>query len=117
MRRRPGAADPLEPILIDERGEGGLTEGDFPEDPEQGDPRLLTISREVRQDRGALRGGTVDRIRTGAEAEIDDMASCRRCQLKMRDLVGEDEGLGFRVEALAIPAEARAKRSRDDAHA
>src|SRR5215831_9978963 len=73
-----GAVEAFEPVLIKKGGERRLAEHRLPDDPEQRGRRFVGFALQRRQDRGALGGNTIERVRTGAQPELDEPSPFRR---------------------------------------
>src|SRR6185437_9220046 len=77
MPRRAGAVGAFEPVLVEERGQGGLSQFRFPQNAEQRRHRFLTFARRAGEQRRALSRGAMAGFWAGAEPELIGAAPTR----------------------------------------
>jgi hypothetical protein len=111
------ALKPLEPVLIEERGERRLAEFRLPDDPEQRGCGLIRLARKRGQDDGAQSCITVASVRAGPQPEIDEPPALQWGQHEMSGLVQDDIGIGRAVKRAAVPIERALDPVSMDCHA
>jgi len=99
------AVEAFEPVLIEEGGERRLAESRLPDDSEQRGRRFVGFALQRRQRGGALGRSTIERVRTGSEAELHNTAPFGRSQHEMGDFVQDDISLGRTEQRHAVPIE------------
>src|SRR5947207_208361 len=98
-----GAVKAFEPVLIEERGERRLAEPRLPDDPEQRGRRLIRLALQQRDGRRTISCGTIDRVWTGPEAELDKASPFGRSQREMGNLVQDHIGFRRRAKRGSVP--------------
>jgi hypothetical protein len=117
MCRRAEPRCSFQPVLVEQRGEGRVSEFGFPENAEKRGKSLFRLARQSENRRGAICLLASPGFRSGTEAEIDDASAGRCGQLKMCDLMDEDIGLRVGPEKGPIPGVSGGGRTRNRPHA
>src|SRR5260370_23212482 len=107
----------LEPVLIEEGGEGRMAELGLRQDRERRGLGLRVCARQAEEARLASCRCALSRLGSRAQTEIDAAPASGRRELEMRCLMQQHESFRLTAGTVPIPAEIRRWRAWPQRHA